>query len=82
MDFINNLEKYAQKAVKIATKNLDLNKVRFDHVCYQTVSDKDYRKALNELKDEIRIVSEIPHAGRRITLADLKNPINIKNGII
>ena len=48
------LKEYSQAAIKLTKRYLDLKGLEFDHVCYQTVSKKDYREALNELKKNIK----------------------------
>ncbi|MFC1780269.1 nucleotide exchange factor GrpE [Patescibacteria group bacterium] len=81
MDFNKDLEKYAKGAIEAAKKKFDLTELTYDHICYQTVSSKDYENTLKKLKDEIKVVIEIPHAGRRTTIACLHKPFN-KDGVI
>jgi len=78
-DFFKQLRKYAKDAIKLTDKYLDLDTLDFDHICYQTVSKKDYHKALKQLKEEVEVIGEIPHAGRMLTLARLKKPIVERN---
>jgi len=80
--FFNDLQGFAQKAIKVVKKNLDLADLGFDHICYQTLSSSDYKETLKALKKEISIIKEIPHSGRRIAVARLKNQINVDGVII
>ncbi len=76
----DNLIEYSRKAIKCTKKYFDLNDLKFDHICYQTISKDDYKRALNELKDDIVVIKEIPHAGRMLTVANLKSKIEV-NGV-
>jgi molecular chaperone GrpE len=78
MKFLESLKEYSKHAVLVAKKNLDMEKIQFDHVCYQTTSAKDYENTLKRIKDELKVICEIPHAGRRITVAELKNPFEVE----
>ncbi|MEI6462605.1 MAG: nucleotide exchange factor GrpE [bacterium] len=53
------------------------DKVKFtpDHISLLTECSEDYEKAKEEYKDMIVDTKEIPNCGRRITIANLKNPI-------
>ncbi|MBN2015600.1 nucleotide exchange factor GrpE [Candidatus Dojkabacteria bacterium] len=75
MDFSEELKNYGKRAVLMAKKNLNMEEVSFDHICYQTVSKKDYESSLQFLKNKINVIQEIPHAGRRITIAELIDPV-------
>lgn len=77
-DFKNKLKKYCKKSIKLTQNYFNLDDLVFDHVCYQTVSKDDYYLALEELKDIIDIISVIPHAGRMLTVAKLKEPYSSK----
>lgn len=74
-EFFDKLKDYSQKAIKVTKKYFNLDDLNFDHICYQTVSKDDYRAALKQLEEDIEIIAEIPHAGRMLTIAKLKNKI-------
>lgn len=78
-DFFKQLKEYAREAIKLAERYLDLSTIEFDHICYQTVSKKDYLKALKQLAEDIDVIGEIPHAGRMLTLARLKKAVKEKS---
>lgn len=82
MDFYKELKDYSQKALLLARKYIRLSDFSFDHVCYQTESSKDYEKALDELSKHIEERCELPHAGRRITVARLKDSIKLEGVVV
>lgn len=77
-NFKVSLQEYADKVLKIALKCFDMQELSYDHICYQTISKNDYQDALKSLESDISVIKEIPHAGRLITVAKLKQPIKVR----
>lgn len=75
--FTKQLRKYSQRAIDLTTQYLNVDEIKFDHVCYQTISKVDYKNAQKELESFMDILREIPHAGRMLTIGKLKKPIDI-----
>lgn len=76
-EFFRKLDEYSKAAIKLAKKYFKMEELEFDHICYQTVSKKDYKRALKQLEGEADIIGEISHTGRSLTLARLLKPITI-----
>lgn len=76
-EFRRDIETYASQAISRIREIIATDTIVFDHICYQTTSKKDYQIVLKELGKYITIEVEIPHAGRMITVALLKDPMNI-----
>lgn len=80
--FFEKLEAYSKAAIEFAKMYFDLNELVFDHICYQTTSKEDHSNVMEQLQSDVDLIGEIPHAGRMLALARLKNPIKVGNVII
>jgi len=73
-NFWTKIKNYSEKAVNVVKKHVDVSKIKFDHINYQTTSSDYYEKIIKDLSEEIEVIKEIPHSGRRLTIAKIKKP--------
>lgn len=71
--FLKGLKEYSKNAIAKASSRLVLDEVCYDHICYQTKSSQAYEDFLEEIENDIEVIKQIPHSGRRITIANLKD---------
>lgn len=78
-DLKSEIKNYTRKALRFIEGRLEDNEFNFDHISYQTTSKEDYHTAIDEFKEFGNLINEIPHAGRRLGIIQLTDPISIKN---
>ena len=78
---MGNFWKSAKKFIKSNIDNtsdiLKLSEMKFDHVSYQTRSSDEYLRVLKELEGKTSRITEFNHAGRRITLLKIIEPLEV-----
>ncbi|MBU0975595.1 MAG: nucleotide exchange factor GrpE [Patescibacteria group bacterium] len=72
------LKSFADKAVNAVKKSIGLSEIDFDHICIQAKSTEEYEQLLKNLDEDIIPLNELPHAGRRITVAKLLKPFEVQ----
>lgn len=78
-ELVRQLHDYAVRAEKVMSDISKFSEVQFDHISVLTKSSEDYESMIDAFKDKVKKINEIPHAGRRIFIGRLNEPIEIND---
>ena len=74
-EFWQNANVFITSNAPFAEELFSGSEVNFDHISFQTTSAEEYKNYLELIKDDIEIIEEIAHTGRRITIGTIKTPL-------
>ena len=72
---IEDFKTYLINSLDFIKANVDVDEIRFNYICYQTSSTKNYEAVIKEFITDLDVISEERRSGRRITVAKIKEPI-------